>query len=156
MGRTTDLATRARVRTPGKHIVLFAAAAVVVVAAAVNILKASPDNVFRPVVRAGVADSVMTFEPFLVDLAPDRAGRIGHSKLAIVIEPVSAEQAAAIDAARAQIAERVVFMLRTMTPEDFAGSEGMARVKQELKRRVDLVIAPEEVRDVVVSDIVIQ
>lgn len=154
----TDAALRPRVRTPGKHIVLFLTAAAVIVAAAINLIKAAPTDAIRGA-GLGFARNVsepVTLDPFLVDLAPDRSGRISYVKLAAVIEPGDSADSATLKAAQPQISERITFLLRAATPEDFAGAEGMARMKMEILRRVNLVIAPQEARDVIITELVIQ
>lgn len=150
---------RVRVRTPGKHIVMFVTAAVVIVAAAINLTKSSPQSrVFndRQSQAAQSGGKAVALNDFLVDLAPDRNGRVAYLRLSAVVMADSNDAAAAIDANRVAIAERLTFLLRGLSPEDFAGSDGMTLVKDEMRRRVNLVIAPARARDVVISDLIIQ
>lgn len=161
-----DTPLRRRVRTPGKHIVAFVAGAMLVVAGAASILKSTDyslatlrgaDSALAPV-RVGP----ITYAPldeFLVDLSPDYSGRTSYAKLSASISlsgSAAGRAAERIDAMRPEINERLTFLLRNLRPEDFQGAEGMERVKAEMLRRVNLVIAPEQADDVVISNLVIQ
>jgi len=152
-----------RVRTPGKYFVLALAAATIVVSAGVVFSRHAPsitasNKPSLETVKVGRAHYVPLPE-FLVDLAPDRRGRVAYLKLSASIEVdhhESDELLAHIAAARPAIIERTTFFLRELQPEDFQGSAGMARVKRELLRRVNLVLGPVNADDVVINDLVIQ
>lgn len=157
--------TRIRVRTPGKYLVLFAVVTAAIAAGAVGLwLNMREDGAdlaaveYRQTEEGGRA-AYYNLPEFLVDLSPDRSGRTAYLKLSASIALAGAgidEQAEKIDAAQPAIAERLSFFLRELRPEDFEGSEGMARVKREMLRRVNLVIAPMSADDVVIEDLVIQ
>ena len=86
-------------------------------------------------------------------------GRTTYLKMraAIVLNQEDVKEiATTIDAVRPAVLERLTFFMRELRPEDFQGSEGMARVKREMVRRVNVVIAPERIGDVVIEEIVIQ
>ncbi len=165
MTSAIDAPVRRRARTPGKHIVAFVAGAVLVVGGAASVLKSAdyapaPRRAADPLdaVRVGRATYV-PLEEFLVDLSPDYSGHVSYAKLAASISlsgPGAARAAERIDSLRPEINERLTFLLRNLRPEDFEGAEGMARVKAEMLRRVDLVIAPERADDVIISNLVIQ
>jgi len=166
MTSAIDAPVRRRARTPGKHIVAFVAGAVLVVGGAASILKsadyAAPASrrAADPLdpVRVGRVTYV-PLEEFLVDLSPDYSGHVSYAKLAASISlsgPAAARAVERIEVLRPEINERLTFLLRNLRPEDFEGAEGMARVKAEMLRRVDLVIAPERADDVVISNLVIQ
>ena len=152
-----------RVRTPGKFIVLALAAATIVVSAGVIFSRNAPaftaDNTATlKTVKVGKTHYVPLPE-FLVDLAPDRRGRTAYLKLSASIavdRHNSDELLARIADVQPAIIERTTFFLRELQPEDFQGSAGMARVKHELLRRVNLVLGPVEADDVVINDLVIQ
>lgn len=154
---TSADATRIRVRMPGKHIVLFAAAALAAASAGIVIFSPS-GSATSALPRDAAPTRSVPLDAFLVDLAPDRSGRIAYLRLvAEIVVPADRPQTAERIAREASvIRERLSFFLRGLSPEDFAGADGMARVKAELLRRVNIVIAPDAAADVVVTDIVIQ
>lgn len=154
---------RARARTPGKHIVMFVTAATVIVAAAVNILNAAGRNeraaaIPEPALIQAVGGEFALPE-FLVDLSPDRNGRAAYLRLAAVVRaaPGNVDAVGAeLERRQAAIAERTTFLLRGLSADDFAGEEQLARVKAELLRRINLVIAPARADEVLIADLVIQ
>lgn len=160
MSETLAGAPRTRVRTPGKHIVIFLAAALLIIVSAMSMLRhveQTPDFAFAGFggeARGGAGEAT-ALEPFLVDLAPDRQGRAAYLRLAASVK-AEARARERIAAAEADIADRLNFLLRGLTPEDFAGEDGMTRVKAEMLRRVNLVIAPEKAQEIVITEIIIQ
>jgi flagellar FliL protein len=46
--------------------------------------------------------------------------------------------------------------LRELRPEDFEGSTGMFRLKEELLRRINIAVAPIEVHDVLFNEVIVQ
>lgn len=149
---------RVRVRTPGKHIVAFATAAAVMVAGTVALVNAvggreAPVAATAAAVETG-GDTVALGE-FLVDLAPDRTGRAAYLKLGASASAggVSARE---IERRQDEIRERLTFLLRGLSRDDIAGEEGMRLLKEEMLRRVNLVIAPQAVADVTITDIIVQ
>lgn len=162
MTMASGASARVRVRTPGKHIVLFLGAALLLLFAAAGIFQKIQNGAADPGVvgaaTAGPANAIALPE-FLVDLAPDSSGRISYIRLSVsVMVPAKtgARGVERVTAAAPAIGERINFLLRGLSPEDFAGEAAMARVKAELLRRVNLVIAPDEAQDVIINDIVIQ
>lgn len=156
---------RLRVRTPGKYIILFLYFPVVMVAIGSGLWLTWVEQ--RAAVAAleyrrsvsGEKVAYFTLPEFLVDLSPDLNGRTAYLKMNASIAlrgAVSVERAATIDEAQPALIERLTFFLRELRPEDFDGSEGMARVKREMLRRVNLVIAPESADEVVIEELVIQ
>jgi flagellar basal body-associated protein FliL len=154
----TPTPERVRVRTPGKHIVLFVAAALAVAGAGLNFMNSADAPSARPPRIVAGKTQRLPLDAFLVDLAPDRSGRTAYLKLEAVVEFASSDTAGAarMQQETAAVRERLSFLLRGLTPDDFAGADGMARVKTEMLRRVNLVIAPEKAADVVITDLVIQ
>jgi len=156
---------RKRVRTPGKHIIMWLFAPVAVVAIGAGLWLNMASN--RAAVAAleyrtngsGVEAAYFVLPDFLVDLSPDENGRTAYLKIkaAIALDHEQAKDSAvSIEAALPQVVERLTFFLRELRPEDFHGSAGMARVKREMARRVNLVIAPVVASDVVIEELVIQ
>lgn len=145
---------RVRVRTPGKHIVLFSLAVTFMIAISTLVLsRADIGRSDHPFARAR---SEPIEETFVVDLSPDALGRLRLMRLTIELAAPSAAARRAIEEHRAEIRERLAFFLRELTPEDLDGSEAQARLKAELVRRVNLSVGPEAVGDVFVKSFVIQ
>ncbi len=145
---------RVRVRTPGKHIVLFSLAVTFMIA--ISTLVLSRADIGRGDAPFARARSAPIEETFVVDLAPDALGRLRLLQLTVEISAPTASARRALEERRAEVRERLAFFLRELTPEDLDGSEAQARLKAELARRVNLSVGPEMVGDVVVKSVVIQ
>jgi flagellar basal body-associated protein FliL len=145
--------SRVRVRTPGKHIVLFSLAVTFMISISTLVLSkaglALPEQPFA-------AQPAATEETFITDLAPDDQGRLRLLKLNVAIETADAAAQDALDSKRALVRERLSFFLRELTPADLDGTLARERLKTELKRRVDLSIAPAEASAVTIQSIIIQ
>ncbi|MEX0645569.1 MAG: flagellar basal body-associated FliL family protein, partial [Parvularculaceae bacterium] len=152
-------------RTPGKSIVQATGAGLLMVFGATSLLR---DLEYAPPINIGVKSAagvatgradLVPLRELLVDLAPDRSGRLAYMNMSASIALPAKTGARVIERvkeAEPQIAERITFMLRGLSPEDFDGAAGMKRVKAEMLRRVNLVIAPDVAADVIISDLIIQ
>ena len=151
--------TRLRVRTPGKHIVLFSLAATFMLAMSTSAIRSGAvtlpnyDLATRP---AADGNYYGPSQEFLTDLAPDQTGRIAYMKLTAKIVAKDAAALAEIRRKEPLVKERIAFFLRELSPEDFDGSEAMARIKAELLKRAALQLSPGAARDVIIEDLVIQ
>lgn len=144
---------RVRVRTPGKHIVLFSLAVTFMIGVSTLMLsRADLDLPAQPF--ASPAKPVE--ETFVTDLAADAQGRLRLLKLTIEIEAADASARAALDAKSAAVRERLAFFLRELTPEDLDGAAAQERLKAELKRRVDLSLSPAAASAVTIKSIIVQ
>ncbi len=144
-----------RVRTPGKHIVLFALAATFMLAASTAVISRTGLPLSDRDSAGASADGAIQ-ETFLVDLSPDADGRLRLLKVTVEIQADSALALRAIDVRRALIREQVSFFLRELSPEDFDGSPARDRLKIEMLRRVNLSLGSAQASDVVVSSLIIQ
>lgn len=150
---------RRRVRTPGKHIVLFSLALTFMLGLSTTAIKSGSAMLEKHELRAVDTNGDGGFyapQEFLVDLAPDEAGRDAFLKLTAKVVAKDAPALREIRARDAQIRERIGFFLRELSPEDFRGSEAMARVKAEMLKRVRLAVSEDYASDVVIEEIVIQ
>lgn len=154
-----------RVRMPGKYIVLilFVPVALVALAAGVWLNMVSHRSAVAAVEyrksESGVETAYFALPEFLVDLSPDLNGRTAYMKMraSIVLDnEASADTAETIAALQPVVMERLTIFLRALRPEDFKGSEDMARIKREMLRRVNLAIYPANAGEVVIEEIVIQ
>lgn len=77
-------------------------------------------------------------------------------KLAVALELKDDKQVAAITPILPRVVDNFQVFLRELRVEDLSGSAGMFRLKEELVRRVNLAVAPVEVRDVLFKELLIQ
>lgn len=156
---------RVRVHTPGKYIVLFLFLPVSFVALGAGMWLSFEERraAFAAVeYRKSVSGARQAYYPlpdFLVDLRTDSDGRTAYLRLKASVLLANEELPGTverIDAVKPALVERLTFFLRELQPEDFDDSDDMARLKTELLRRVNLVLAPHSAGDVVIEDILIQ
>ncbi len=143
-----------RVRTPGKHIVLFLLAVTFMLTMSSSLISTGRfDNPAPPMAATEFALAPMEF---LVDLSEDDNGRVAYLKMSAVIYAADEKSRKVLEARAPQIRERVTFFLRALTPEDFQHDEGMSRVKAELLRRISLASDSAAIASVAIDDLVIQ
>ena len=149
---------RARVRTPGKHIVLFLIAVTLMLALSTSVIRGG-----RAMLSSLDAPSTTTeglfiasTEEYLVDLAPDASGARSYLRLKAAIAYRDAADAEAARNAAPQIREAILVYLRALTPEDFDGEEDMRRLKAGLAHRAHIAAPSLEAKDAVIVDIAIQ
>ncbi len=150
----TAAPARVRVRTPGKHLVLFSLAVTFMIA--ISTLVLSRADFHFPEGGFNSAGAPPVEETFIADLSPDALGRLRLLRLEVRIDASAPGVRRALAEKRPQVRERIAFFLREMSPEDLDGSEAQARLKAELLRRVNLTIAPETADDVVIQSFMIQ
>ncbi|MEL6361028.1 MAG: flagellar basal body-associated FliL family protein [Pseudomonadota bacterium] len=156
------MAGRERVRTPGKHLVLFAVAASLILSLSTSYLSDRPRKPSLPKTDRDLSVQMsdgafnLMLEPFLVDLSPGLDGRLAFAKVSLTLVT---KQEATIDQVAEQqdlVRERLLLLLRALTPSDFQGDEAMARVKRELRHRVNFVLDEDSISEVIIRDLVIQ
>lgn len=156
--------SQVRVRMPGKYIVLAIGAVVSAVVAGTSVIERAGPVFSRNAlttldsVRVGKKTYVQ-LPDFLVDLSPDRQGRVAYLKLSasLVFEGQNDEQALQrFSELEPYISERATFFLRALKPEDFRGTERMNLVKAELLERINAVLGPSAAEEVVIGALVIQ
>ncbi len=150
---TRGATARVRVRTPGKHIVLFSLAVTFMLA--VSTLALSRADLALPE-RPFAAAARTVEETFLTDLSPDAQGRLRLLKLTVIIETPAGEALQMLEQKRPKIRERLSFFLRELSPEDLDGSAAQERLKSELLKRVNLTLAPAQADTLTIQSIVIQ
>jgi flagellar FliL protein len=106
---------------------------------------------------AASAHDVVFYElPELLVNIRSEDGRASYLKLKVSLEVDSAETVAAIEPAMPRVLDRFQSFLRELRVEDLNGSLGSYRLRLELLRRVNLAVAPEEVRAVLIEEMLIQ
>ena len=144
---------RVRVRTPGKHIVLFSLAVTFMICLSTLMLARADLELPAP---AFAAAPKPVEETFIADLAAGADGRMRLLRMTVEIHAADAIARRALEEKLAAVRERLAFFLRELTPEDLDGGEAQDRLKAELKRRVDLSLAPASASEVAVRSLVIQ
>lgn len=156
---------RQRVRTPGKLLVLFAVALASVIAligyATVFLIERQATSSSIEIHKSanGIRTAYYSLPEFLVDLSPDKNGRTAFLKMQLDVQFDGSSITStknALDEVAPVLTERLTFFLRELRPEDFSGTAEMERVKKELLRRVNLVLAPAEAQSVIIREIIIQ
>ena len=157
--RSAPQQRRKRVRTPGKHIVLFTLAVTFMLALSTTALQSGrvklPSYDIQSIGDAG-AIFYSPSEEYLIDLSPDATGRSSYLKLTAKLVARDRAALAEIKEKQPMIRERVAFFLRELSAEDFAGSEAMARMKGEILKRASLPLSDGAASDIVIEDMVIQ
>jgi len=82
--------------------------------------------------------------------------RSRYIKLRSKIELVRPEDAAALQAAMPRLQDLYTTYLREMRPEEFRGSAGTQRLREELIARANLAAAPARVTDVLFVELLLQ
>ena len=156
---------RVRVRTPGKYVFVFLFAPVIIVAIVAGFWLNHAKEQSRLAAleyrtsKHGVETAYFSLPEMLVDLAVDQDGRKSYLKMNVTIvlnENNTKQTARLISDKQPLISERLTFFLRILRPEDFSGAEAMERMKAELKHRINLIIAPDMIENVIIEDLIIQ
>lgn len=77
-------------------------------------------------------------------------------KLRVALELPDATMGAGITPLMPRVLDTFQVYLREMRPSDLDGSAGMFRLKEELTRRVNIVVAPSKVNAVLFKEVVVQ
>ncbi len=83
-------------------------------------------------------------------------GRPTYLKLKLAFEMADEDSAEAITPNQLRLNDMFQGFLRELRPDDLAGSEGSYELRQEIQRRVNLVIAPSKVNAVLIQEMLVQ
>ena len=92
----------------------------------------------------------------LVNLAGLPGERVQYLKVKVVLEVKEEKQVEAIKPSMPRVSDIFQTYLRELRSNDLNGSAGLFRLKEELTRRVNLAVAPQQVTAVLFKEIVIQ
>lgn len=92
----------------------------------------------------------------LVNLAGNPGDRIQYLKVKVMLEVKGEKQVEAIKPNLPRVTDIFQTYLRELRASDLNGSAGLFRLKEELTRRVNLAVSPNEVSAVLFKEIVIQ
>ncbi|VAW24029.1 hypothetical protein MNBD_ALPHA11-1204, partial [hydrothermal vent metagenome] len=77
-------------------------------------------------------------------------------KLSVALEVASEEMVAAIEPRVTRVIDAFQVYLRELRRSDLEGSAGIYRLKEELRRRVNLALYPVEVQSILFKEILVQ
>ena len=92
----------------------------------------------------------------LVNLIGQPGERVQYLKAKIVLEVKEEKQAEAIKPSLPRVTDIFQTYLRELRPSDLSGSAGLFRLKEDLTRRVNAAVAPNQVSAVLFKEVVIQ
>ncbi|UGY15932.1 flagellar basal body-associated protein FliL [Bradyrhizobium septentrionale] len=92
----------------------------------------------------------------LVNLVGAPGERVQYLKLKLVLEVKEEKQAEAIKPALPRVTDLFQTYMRELRPSDLNGSAGLFRLKEELTKRVNLAVTPNQVNAVLFKEVVIQ
>jgi flagellar FliL protein len=115
-----------------------------------------PDpNYNGPIVIEGDGVYFVTLPGMLINIA-GADGRAAFLKLKLTLEAPDEDAVAAIEAHMPKVQDQFQGFLRELRMDDLAGSAGSYRLRLELLRRVNLAIAPAEVKSVLIEEMLVQ
>lgn len=91
----------------------------------------------------------------LINLQAD-SGQVRYLKLLVSVEYEEGIDAEIIIAAKTQIEDLFQTYLRELTPTELQGSMGVFRLREELLKRINLIISPEKINGILFKKIVVQ
>ncbi|MBR0799572.1 flagellar basal body-associated protein FliL [Bradyrhizobium jicamae] len=100
--------------------------------------------------------SFVDIPDMLVNLVGAPGERVQYLKLKLVLEVKEEKQAEAIKPSLPRVTDLFQTYMRELRPSDLNGSAGLFRLKEELTKRVNLAVAPNQVSAVLFKEVVIQ
>jgi flagellar FliL protein len=92
----------------------------------------------------------------MVNLSGQPGERVQYLKVKLTLEVKEEKQVEAIKPTLPRVTDIFQTYLRELRPADLNGSAGLYRMKEELTRRVNLALAPNEVSAVLFKEVVVQ
>jgi flagellar FliL protein len=92
----------------------------------------------------------------LVNLVGNPGDRVQYLKVKVVLEVKEEKQVEAIKPTLPRVSDIFQTYLRELRPSDLNGSAGLFRLKEELTKRVNVALAPQQVNAVLFKEIVVQ
>lgn len=97
----------------------------------------------------------MELPEFLVNLTPP-GGKTSFLKMTVTLELATPKAKAMAEVNKPRLQDAFNTYLREMRPSDLAGSAGIYRLREELLARVNKVLEPEVVKDILFGEIIVQ
>lgn len=92
----------------------------------------------------------------LVNLVGNPGDRVQYLKVKVVLEVKEEKQVEHIKPTLPRVSDIFQTYLRELRPSDLNGSAGLFRLKEELTKRVNVALAPNQVNAVLFKEIVVQ
>jgi flagellar protein FliL len=92
----------------------------------------------------------------LVNLVGAPGERVQYLKVKLVLEVKEEKQVEAIKPSMPRVTDIFQSYLRELRPADLNGSAGLFRLKEELTKRVNVALAPNQVNAVLFKEVVVQ
>ena len=92
----------------------------------------------------------------MVNLVGAPGERVQYLKVKLVLEVKEEKQVETIKPSMPRVTDLFQTYLRELRPSDLNGSAGLFRLKEELTRRVNAAVAPNQVSAVLFKEIVVQ
>jgi len=156
---TEDGAVAAPKGKRGRLIIIIAAALIAILAIGAVLYFVVGIGKSEPKAGAAVAAAPSTFifnlPEMTVNLNTDGHGE-SFMKLTVALEVADQAAMTAIQPRMAKVVDAFQVYLRELRPSDLQGSAGIYRLKEELLRRVNVAIAPEQVDSILFKEILVQ
>ena len=106
---------------------------------------------------AAAPPQVVFFElPDLVVTLADADQKPSYLKVRVSLELASSQDIARVERLKPRVIDAAQVYLRELRREDLLGAAGTLRLRQELRKRIALAVAPTPVNDVLFADLLIQ
>jgi flagellar FliL protein len=142
-----------------KKLIIIAAAALLVIGGGGGgwffFLRGAPEEVHAEV-KAPKPPVFIDVPDMMVNLAGMPGERVQYLKVKVVLEVKEEKTIELVKPTMPRITDIFQTYLRELRANDLNGSAGLFRLKEELTRRVNLTIAPNQVTAVLFKEIVIQ
>jgi len=99
---------------------------------------------------------IVTFEPFVVNLADQGGGRFLRASVRLVVEEKDAEHIQKSEVTVTRIRSAVLELLAQQTADQIVTAEGKTALKKAIGDIASEIVEPAEVLDVLFSDFVVQ
>lgn len=108
-----------------------------------------------PVIAEGPDGVVFYTMPDILVNIQSADGRPSYLKLKLTLELPDHETAEELEPATPRLNDMFSTFLRELRPEDLSGSQGTYELRMEILRRANLVVAPAEVKAVLIEEMLI-
>ena len=148
------------VKPKGKLKLIIAAVAVVVIIGGATgwffLMRHHGEDAHAEAMPPVKPPSYVEVPDMLVNLAGLPGDRVQFLKVKLVLEVKEEKQVEAIRPSLPRVTDIFQTYLRELRPSDLNGSAGLFRLKEELTRRVNLVLTPYQVSAVLFKEVVVQ
>jgi len=163
MAADTDIGESAPAKKgiPKLFIIIGAAAIVVLLGGAglfffLSSSPAAPAEDGHGAEAAASHSFIFNLSPMVINLSTENGGPESFMRLTVALEVANQEVMTAIQPNLAKVVDAFQVYLRELRKSDLEGSAGIYRLKEELLRRVNIAIAPQQVESILFKEILVQ